>query len=318
MAVGDDKVTFREGTVSDLETTFALSAHAVHDSASRAGVIPQGYSPSEARIRSDWQRQRAFVEFIAAQPGRYVIAEGEDGPVGYARVVRFGAMEELTELMVTPDHQGRGLGRQLLEIVWPGDPTPDLGRVIVAAGAPADLTLYLRFGVMPIAGHWHMRQRTDAYLERRAQEIETTDPGVHLLKPERAVEEWNRLEPQAIGDERHALHEFFSRDRNCLASLDPASGAVKALCWVSSDGDIGPAVASEPGDLAPVVIAALDRVAMTQEPSHLGIFATTISWWLLRRLRQLGFSVYWPSWVLCSEPLPGLDRYTPTRPPHLL
>jgi hypothetical protein len=59
-------------------------------------------------------------------------------------------------------------------------------------------------------------------------------------------------------------------------------------------------------------------VAMSQEPEHLSVFTTTLSWWLVRRLRKLGFSVYWPSWVLCSVPLPGLDRYVPTRPPHLL
>ena len=34
--------------------------------------------------------------------------------------------------------------------------------------------------------------------------------------------------------------------------------------------------------------------------------------------RGLGFRVYWPSWVMCSVPLPGLDRYVPTRPPTLL
>ena len=33
---------------------------------------------------------------------------------------------------------------------------------------------------------------------------------------------------------------------------------------------------------------------------------------------MIGFAVYWPSWVMCSVPLPGLDRYMPTRPPHLL
>lgn len=38
----------------------------------------------------------------------------------------------------------------------------------------------------------------------------------------------------------------------------------------------------------------------------------------LRRLRGLGFKLTWPSWVLCSVPLPGLDRYVPTRPPILL
>ena len=87
---------------------------------------------------------------------------------------------------------------------------------------------------------------------------------------------------------------------------------------MSGDGDIGPAVAASPGELVPVVLAALDRVAMTQEPHTLSVFTSTLSWWLLRRLRGLGFSVYWPSWILCSVPLPGLDRYMPTRPPHLL
>jgi GNAT superfamily N-acetyltransferase len=312
------ELSFRDGAASDLETTFALSEHAMHDSATRQGIIPAGRELTPEHIEADWGRQRSVVEFIAAQPGRYVIAEDAGGPIGYARVVRFPHMEELTELMVLPEHQGRGIGRRLLEVAWPGDPSADLGRVVVAAGTPSDLSLYLEFGVMPVAGHWHMRLRTDAYLERRAQEMETTDPGVHLLKPDRAVAEWMRLEPQAIGHERPALHQFFARDRNCLASLDPRTGEAKALCWVSSDGDIGPAVASEPGELVPVIIAALDRVAMAQEPRHLSVFVTSLSWWLLRRLRTLGFGVFWPSWILCSVPLPGLDRYVPTRPAHLL
>jgi GNAT superfamily N-acetyltransferase len=312
-------LTFREGAVSDLETTFGLSERAMHDSAVKQGVIPATAGLTDAHIRGDWLRQHSIVEFIASQPdGRYVIAENGEGPIGYARTVRFEGMEELTELMVLPDHQRRGIGKQLLEMVWPGDPTPDLGRAVVAAGSASDLSLYTGFGVMPVSGHWHMRQRTDVYLSHRAQEMDTTDPGVHVLKAERAVAEWKRLEPSAVAHGRPALHEFFGRDRACLATIDPASGEASSLCWVSSDGDIGPAIARTPGELVPVVLAALDRVAQAQEPEYLSVFTTTLSWWLLRRLRTLGFVVFWPSWVLCSIPLPGLDRYMPTRPPHLL
>jgi hypothetical protein len=67
-----------------------------------------------------------------------------------------------------------------------------------------------------------------------------------------------------------------------------------------------------------VVLAALDRVAKTQEPDALAVFSTTTSWHLLHRLRMLGFGVYWPSWIMSSVPLPGLDRYVPARPPFLL
>jgi GNAT superfamily N-acetyltransferase len=313
------ELRYRDGSVSDLETTYGLSAQAMHDSGKRQGVIPTAADLTGGAIRALWTRNRSLVEYIASQPdGRYVIAEDDEGPVGFARTVRFDGMEELTELMVRPGHQRQGIGRRLLEIVWPGDPTPELGRVVVAGGAAADLSLYTEFGVMPVAGHWHMRQRTETYLGRRSQEIDTTDPGVHVLKADRAVAEWKRLEPGAVGHDRPSLHEFFGRDRTCLATMDPVTGEATALCWVSSEGEIGPAVAASPGQLVPVVLAALDRVAMTQEPEHLSVFTTTLSWWLLRRLRTLGFSVYWPSWILCSIPLPGLDRYVPTRPAHLL
>jgi len=313
-----EDLTFRDGGTSDLPTTFALAQQAMHDAALRQGFAPAGRQLTDTDIRADWVRQRSFVEWIAAQEGGcYVVAESDDELVGYGRTVQIGDMEQLTELMVAPAHQGAGLGRTLLERCWPGAPTPELGRVVVAAGAPSDLTLYTNFGVMPVAGHWHMRQRTEHYQEARSQEDET-GPGVHVLKSDRAVTEWLRLERQALGTERRTLHEFFARDRTCLALLDPTSGEARALCWVSSEADIGPAVADEPGDLMPVMLSALDRVAMTQEPEYLSVYATTLSWWLLRRLRKLGFVVYWPSWVMCSEPLPGLDRYVPTRPPHLL
>jgi GNAT superfamily N-acetyltransferase len=313
-----EQLSFRDGTAADLAATFAISERTMKEIAERQGIVPPGRDLTDADIRAEWMRQRSLIEFLAAQPdGRFVICEEDDRPIGYARVVRFGRMEQLTELMVEPERQGHGVGRALLERCWPEDPTAELGRVVVAAGAPLDLSLYTAFNVMPVTGHWHMRQTATGYREQRSHE-DSTEPGVHVMKPDRAVEEWQRLEPEALGHERKQLHEFFGRDRTCLAYSDQQTGEAVGLCWVSSDGDIGPAVARRPGDLAPVVLAALDRVALTQEPEHLSVFCTTTSWWLLHRLRSLGFRVFWPSWVMCTEPLPGLDRYVPTRPAQIL
>jgi GNAT superfamily N-acetyltransferase len=311
-------VSLREGTPSDLQATFTLSDRTMHRVAVDQGFIAKT-ERTDAAIAESWARNRGLVELLDAQPERhYVIAEDESGTVGYARVVRFGSMEQLTDLMVAPDHQGMGVGRLLLETVWPGDPSPQLGRVIVATGAPRDLSLYTDFGVMPVAGHWHLRLETASYLEHRSQETDATEAGsVVALTSERAVAEWKRLEPEAIGHERPALHEFFGRDRACLATVDN-EGRPNALCWVSTDGDIGPAVGEKPANVIPVVLAALDRVAKTQEPPLLGIYASTTSWHLLHRLRLLGFRVFWPSWIMCSVPLPGLERYVPTRPPFVL
>jgi hypothetical protein len=55
-----------------------------------------------------------------------------------------------------------------------------------------------------------------------------------------------------------------------------------------------------------------------QEPETFGVHCTTAAWWLMDRLRRLGFKVHWPAWIMSSVPLPGLDRYLPTRPVRLL
>ena len=66
---------------------------------------------------------------------------------------------------------GQGVSRGLLERCWPESPSPDLGRLVIAVGRPADLTLFTECGVMPVSGHWHMRHRVDQFLESRAREV---------------------------------------------------------------------------------------------------------------------------------------------------
>src|SRR4051794_34773114 len=187
-------LSLREGSPSDLQATFTLSDRTMHRLAIDQGYIEPG-ERSDAEVAESWGRYRGLVEFLDAQrERRYLIAENSSGPVAFARVVRFGAMEQLTDLMVSPSHQGEGLGRQLLKAIWPGDPSPALGRLVVATGAPRDLSLYTDSGVMPVAGHWHMRQTTTTYLERRSQETDATEAGsVVVLTDQRAVAEWKRL-----------------------------------------------------------------------------------------------------------------------------
>lgn len=313
------ELSFRQGRAPDLEAVHLLGETAWDQSRHSRGLLPEERIRTEEQLRDEWRRDRPLLEFMVAQQGgAFLVAEDEGQIVGYVIVTGFPGMDEMAELWVASSHAGRGVSRGLLERSWPNSPTRELGRVVVAVGQPSDLTLFTEFGVMPVSGHWHMRHRVDQYLEQRAQEVDATEPGVHVLTPERAVEEWKRLEPLAIGHERAALHEFFGRTRNCLATVDAESGRATALCWVSGQGEIGPGVGANPEDLVPVVLAALDRVAKMQEPETFGVHCTTAAWWLMDRLRRLGFKVHWPAWIMSSVPLPGLDRYLATRPVRLL
>ena len=310
--VPTEDLLFREGGVKDLRGAFELSQLAL----AHVGRLPES-PPTGAELDTRWAARRPLSEFMAAQDGSFFLCERQDELVGFARTVSFPGMDQLAELFVHPDHQRRGIGRGLLERCWPGPPTAERARMVVAMGEPADLTLYTGFGLMPANGRLGMVERTERYVERRVKERDKSEPGVHALEPEKALTEWKRLEPAVVAHERKPLADFLARERTCLACMGD-DGAATSLCWVSPTGAIGPGVAERPEDLVPVVLAALDRVAKSQAPELLGVYCTTDAWWLLDRLRRLGFHLYWPSWVMSSVPLPGLDRYLPTRPPRLL
>jgi GNAT superfamily N-acetyltransferase len=303
---------FREGGTGDLRATFDLAQLALRDLDGRMGSTP-GLSRRRDDVDELWPRRRPLAEFIAAQDGCTWICEAGDEIVGFARVVRFDGMEQLCEMFVHPDHQGQGIGRGLLERCWADPPTPELARVVVATGGPADLSLYTGFGVMPANGRLRLVERTERYVESRLRERDAREPAVHVLEGERALAEWARMEPEVLGHSRARLQDFFARERTCLATMGE-DGRATALCWVSGDRDIGPGIAASAEDLVPVVLTALDRVAKTVEPEELTVPCSGTSWWLLRRLRTLGFRVVWPGWVLCSVPLPELYRYLPMDP----
>jgi GNAT superfamily N-acetyltransferase len=310
--VPSEELLFREGSRKDLRAAFDLAQLALAQVQGRFAPVPDVRAPV-TDLEALWEGRRKLTDFVAAQDGCFFLCERPEGLVGYARTVRFDGVDQLAELFVHPDHQGKGIGKGLLQRCWPEPPRPGEDRMVVATGAPADLTLYTGFGMMPVNGRLRLVEGTERYVERRLRERDAAEPAVHALEPDRALAEWRRMEPEVVGHERRPLQEFLARERACLASVDP-DGEATAICWVSQHGLLGPGAARRPEDLVPVVLAGLDRVAKTHEPEELQVPVTGTSWWLLQRLRTLGFRVTWPGWLLCSVPLPELARYLPCDP----
>lgn len=275
------------------------------------GVVAPGAPPDDAAIGARWAQERPLFEFLASLPGRYQIIESHSQIVAFARVVTLGGVENLTELFVDDPFQGRGLASVLLATCWRDRSSR---RIIVAAGANADLTTYMGIGTVPLAGHWNMGATAATYVERRAKEPEAA-ARIEPLESVRALAEWQRLEPLALGHARPELHRHLS-DRTCLVAFDRL-GRVDSICWVSRAGAIGPGVGRNPEALVRLVIAVLDREAGAGREA-LQLFVPTVNATLLLRLRGLGFRLAWPSWIMGSFSLPGLDRYVPTQPSWIL
>ena len=114
------ELSFREGGPADLRAAFEFGESAWDASRRRRGLIGPDQGRGRDEIHDEWERSRGFIEFVAAQPdGSFWICENGGEMVGYSSSSRFGVMDELTELWVVPSHAGRGIGRALLERIWP-------------------------------------------------------------------------------------------------------------------------------------------------------------------------------------------------------
>ena len=177
-------LTFREARASELEALYALGEQAWDHSRADRGLIGEEEVRTGHALLDDWGHERPLIEMMTAQEGACFLVAEEDGELaGYVIATRFAGMDEMVDLWARPGLAGQGVSRGLLERCWADSPTPDLGRLVVAVGTPADLTLFTEFGVMPVSGHWHMLHRVDQYLEQRAHEVDSREPGVHVLTP---------------------------------------------------------------------------------------------------------------------------------------
>lgn len=76
-----------------------------------------------------------------------------DEPVGMGRVIGDGGTAfQVVDIAVLPVHQGRGLGKRIMEEIaaWLRDHVPPSGYVSLLADVPAD-ALYAQFGFVPTA-----------------------------------------------------------------------------------------------------------------------------------------------------------------------
>ena len=234
--------------------------------------------------------------------------------VGYTRVARFGQMDELTELWVAPSHSGLGVGRALLERCWPrvADARAGAGRARHRPARRPDPLHPVRRDARqrplahappqrgvpraPLAGD-RRRAAAGARAHARARRGRVEAPRAARDRP-RAPAAARVLRPHAHlpGHDRRRARRGDGRSAGSAPTATSAPRSARrrrTSCRSCSPRSTG--------------------WRSRMEPESFGVFCTTDSWWLLDRLRRLGFRVHWPGWVMSSVPLPGLDRYLADR-----
>jgi len=183
----------------------------------------------------DREQEMAWLRYLLAT-GSGRVAEVDGRVAGFGITLRRGSISWLVSLFVHPGDQGRGLGRLLLEQLWPAG-NGDRATLVDAASRPAT-NLYLHAGLAP---------RMPVLAFEAGLTIASADE-----QPIRLDDDWLRVvarvsavDEQAFGAPRAADHAHWSENGFAFRSL-----------WSESGEWLGYARWSPPGRLGPVVLDA--------------------------------------------------------------
>ncbi len=250
-----------------------------------AGAIVHGYPDADGK--SAWLR-------YLLSTGKGWVAEIDGGVEGFGITASRGATCWLVSLFVRPEAQGRGLGRLLLDQLWPSAFGGERATLVDAASHRAT-SLYLRAGLRP-------------YFPVLAFEGQPSrsPTGAHRL---RLHDDWGDVSERVAAADatvfeaaRPADHAHWADHNFAFRSLWSPSGEWLGYARWSPSGRFGPVVLAEGADWA----AALDSLA--GEVARGG----------LQRLRLMVPATNVPALRWCVESglyYQGMEILLATRPP---
>jgi GNAT superfamily N-acetyltransferase len=244
----------------------------------------------------DREGDAAWLRYLLASGAGWV-AEAEGRLAGFGITARRGPIDWLVSLFVRPEAQGRGLGRQLLEQLWPPAPKAVRATLVDAASRPAT-SLYLRAGLTP-----------------RFPVLAFDGPfGARPAGAPTARNDWDETQPQvaemdaaAFGSHRPGDHAFWAETGSAYRSLWDADGVWVGYGRWNAAGRLGPVVLKEGADW-PGALAALADEAARAGAGRPRLLVPAINAGALEACRQMGLRYQGSEIAMATCPLEGWSR----------
>lgn len=208
---------FRTAAESDLKATYDVFAAAEGELWHRHGLE---WSPPPFDAWS------ATHHHLLAEDGErsFVALDGER-LAGFSAAFARGDTWFLSALFASPDHQGRGIGRELLDRSWRG---PYRSRMTITDSIqPVSTGMYARRGLIPIT----------PILTLSGSPTCDPPPGLEAVPPD--PDALATLDREAYGFDRAADHRFW-REHAAEANLWLLAGKPIAYAYVDDGGLLGP------------------------------------------------------------------------------
>ncbi len=302
--------TLRRGQPADTPAVHHVFRSAVRDLVPRlTGQPPADPILTPAEI-AGWNRLVPMMEFLATHHYQWWVAEQDGQIIGYARSVLMGDVLELTEFFVLPGVQSAGIGRDLLERVFPSS-GPDFSRRIIDATLDVRAQArYIKAGTAPRFPIYDIMS-TPAVVA--AVPTISTDLNIELAQ-DAALPQLLRLDAVVLGISRPALHQWLLTDRDVY--LYRRDGQVVGYGYVGRHEKAydGPFVVMDSGDF-PAVLNHWERLAVARG-GDFGLEVPTIATEALHYLVGRGYHIeQFMTLLMTDTPIGDFSRYIVTSPP---
>jgi GNAT superfamily N-acetyltransferase len=239
MATREDvtgRVAYRRAAVADVEAEHAVFVAAEGELLERHGFGWSTPPPLDAIAPS-------LHHFLRHDGGRCFVAEVDGRVVGYSAAWVRGGTWFLAGLFIDPGHQGRGIGRRLLELALAGAPA---GRMTISdAIQPVSNTLYAGYGLLP----------TTPILSFTG--TATAEAPSHLVPSEPTADALALLDRAVYGFDRAVDHAFWAAEATPTLWLRDGEPVAYSYRWPR--GRIGPVGGRDEASAAAALQAELAR-----------------------------------------------------------
>jgi ribosomal protein S18 acetylase RimI-like enzyme len=252
--------------------------------------------------------------FLGAGGKGFLVAEAKKGIAGFCCYIGRGNLWFLSYLVVSPEFQGTGVGRDLFERALAEAKGNAKAKIIAAytnASNWPSISLYTRNGIYPRMPVLKL-DGSITNLTEPSQEVDPL-PGEVASLDEETVGVIDNIDLEITNFKRDIDHRFWLGARGMRCYLFRKDGEVEGYAYVSDDGNIGPLAALKEEDVARMLCFCLDRLSATGADSY-SVHVPGENTGALSVLYDRGFKIQDLSLVMSSQPFAKWQNYVISRP----
>jgi ribosomal protein S18 acetylase RimI-like enzyme len=300
------KVHYRLAREEDLEPAHGAMVESLNQFATQRGM---------PLVEMDFEDNLPlWRHFLGTSGEGFLVAEVKKRLAGFCCYIERGDLWFLSYLVVAPEFQGTGIGRELFEGALPEVRGNKETRVLAAytnASNWPSISLYTRNGLFPRTPMLKLEGDISGLCEA-THEIEPL-PGDIVSLSEETVVLVDDIDEKVREFKRDIDHRFWLGASGMRCYLFKRDGSTAGYAYIADDGAIGPVAALKPDAMENMLCFCLDRLS-SEGVDRFTLHVPGENTAALSLLYDRGFKIQDLSLLLSSLPFGKWENYIISRP----